>query len=92
MGFYTKIKCPLYGIQDEKEVDEMTQKSLTSMRKVYPLSRTFLQNRTVKCRRLYVGVFFLGIRPLYEVVYDKPAGARKAAVSPDCILVKGICP
>ena len=84
----------------------MTQKRLTAMpikdtifkvyplsrTKVYPLSRTFLQNRTVKCRRLYVGVFFLGIRPLYEVVYDKPAGARKAAVSPDCILVKGICP
>ena len=31
MGFYQKIKCPLYGIQDEKEVDEMTQKMLTAM-------------------------------------------------------------
>ena len=38
MGFYTKIKCPLYGIQDEKEVDEMTQKRLTAM----PIKDTIL--------------------------------------------------
>ena len=36
MGFYLKIKCPLYGIQEKKEVDKMAQI------KVYPLSRTNL--------------------------------------------------
>ena len=25
MGFYLKIKCPLYGIQEKKEVDKMAQ-------------------------------------------------------------------